>query len=148
MSSERKHEHGQSLVEFALVLPVLVIVLMGLFDFGRAVYAFNTVSNAAREGARVAIINQGPDTDGVLLAAKEAAYQATALGLDATDPSQIDVRFPDPNNVCGSHGVGCPVQVEVSYQFTPITPIIGSIVGPLGVSATTEMTIERTFPTP
>ena len=51
-------ERGQALVEFALVLPILILLLVGIFDFGRAVYAFNTVNNAAREGVRLAIVDQ------------------------------------------------------------------------------------------
>ena len=43
---------GQSLVEFALILPVLILMLIGTFDLGRVVWANDTVSNAAREAAR------------------------------------------------------------------------------------------------
>lgn len=53
----RRSERGQSLVETALVLPILLIILMGIFDFGRAIYAYNAVSNSAREAARLAIVN-------------------------------------------------------------------------------------------
>ena len=52
------------MVEFALVLPVLILLLVGIFDFGRAVYAFNTVNNAAREGVRLAIVDQNCDAIG------------------------------------------------------------------------------------
>ena len=55
--------HGQSLVEFALVLPVFILVLVSLFDLGRAVFVYNTLTNAAREGARLAIVNQDVPTD-------------------------------------------------------------------------------------
>ena len=51
-------ERGQGLVEFALVFPVFILLLLGIFDLGRAVYAYNTIGDAAREGARVAIVNQ------------------------------------------------------------------------------------------
>jgi len=49
---------GQSLVEFALILPILLILLMGILDFGRAIAAYNSVSNAARSAARVAVVDQ------------------------------------------------------------------------------------------
>ena len=51
-------ERGQGLVEFALVFPVFILLLFGILDLGRAVYAYNTIGDAAREGARVAIVNQ------------------------------------------------------------------------------------------
>lgn len=135
---------GQSLVEFALILPVLLLIIMGVFDFGRAVYAFNTVSNAAREGARLLIVNQGT-SGGVYLAATEAANQATALGLDPSDPAEVRVTFPDPGN-CPTISVGCPAEVRVQYRFDAITPIIGRFIGPITVGSTTQLLIERTNP--
>src|SRR4029077_3264030 len=49
---------GQALVEFALVIPIFLLLLIAIFDMGRAVFAYNTLTNAAREGARIAIVNQ------------------------------------------------------------------------------------------
>ena len=54
----RRSQRGQGLVEFALVFPVFILLLFGILDLGRAVYAYNTIGDAAREGARVAIVNQ------------------------------------------------------------------------------------------
>lgn len=139
----RCQERGQSLVEMALLLPLLILILMALFDFGRAIYAFNTVSNAARDGARLAIVDQRT-SGSTYLAAIEAANQATGLGLDATDPSEVLVTFPNPLSNCSNPGIGCPVSVTVTYEFSPITPVISSIVGPFEVSSTTELPIENT----
>jgi len=139
----RPSERGQSLVEIALLLPLLILVLMALFDFGRAIYAFNTVSNAARDGARLAIVDQRT-WGSTYLAAIEAANQATGLGLDATDTGDVLVQFPDPLSNCSDPGIGCPVRVTVTYEFSPITPVIGSIFGPFEVSSTTELPIENT----
>ena len=139
----RELERGQSLVEMALLMPILVLILMALFDFGRAIYAYNTVSNAARDGVRLAIVDQRT-SGSTYLAAIEAANQATGLGLDPTDASEVLVQFPNPLSNCSSPGIGCPVSVKVSYQFSPITPIISSIIGPFEVSSTTELPIENT----
>jgi Flp pilus assembly protein TadG len=46
-------QRGQSLVEFALILPVIVMIVFGLFDLGRGVFAFNTVAQAARQATRM-----------------------------------------------------------------------------------------------
>src|SRR3954468_656604 len=56
--SPRRRGRGQALVEFALVIPLFLLILMAVFDFGRAVFAYNSVTNAAREGTRFAIVNQ------------------------------------------------------------------------------------------
>lgn len=148
MDSRAMQRRGQSLVEFALILPVLILIFMGIVDFGRAIYAYNSVSNAAREGARTGIVNQGTGAGGAYLAAIEAANQATALGLDPTDPTQVLVTFPDPDpsHNCSVISVGCPISVRVQYQFTAITPIIGRIIGPITVGSTTQLPVERVQP--
>jgi hypothetical protein len=55
----RSSARGQTLVEFGLLLPVLLMMLMGVFDLGRVVFANDMVSNAAREAARFAIVHGG-----------------------------------------------------------------------------------------
>ena len=57
----RGDARGQSLVEFSLVFPIIVLLIVGFVEIGRAVYAFNTIANAARQGARVAAVNQLAD---------------------------------------------------------------------------------------
>lgn len=147
-TARHRGERGQAIVETALVLPILMLILLGLFDFGRAVYAFNTISNAARDGARIAIVDQRSDPDGVSLAAIEAANQATALGLDPADPNQIRVRYlkPDLSDACPAawpSWQGCVAEIRVQYQWRAITPIVGAILGPITLSSTTQMSIER-----
>lgn len=139
---------GQALVEFALVIPLVLLLFMGIVDFGRAIYAYNTISNAARDGARKAIVDQ---TAGV--AAREAADQATALGLSPTDVSQVRVRYLLGNlsGDCvavgtGGYPTGCVAEVRVQYLYRAVTPIIGNVVGPIQLSTTTQMPIERTKP--
>ena len=75
---------GQALVEFALVIPIFLVLLVALFDLGRAVFAYNTLTNAAREGARIAIVNQYEPS--IIARAK----QQTAI-VELNDPSvQVD----------------------------------------------------------
>jgi Flp pilus assembly protein TadG len=54
----RGGSRGQSLVEFAIVIPVFLFLVVALFDVGRYVVAQNALANAAREGARLAVVNQ------------------------------------------------------------------------------------------
>lgn len=138
---------GQSLVEFALVLPVLLLLFMGILDFGRAVFAYNSLSNAAREGARVAIVDQTVVV-GVPVGATEAANQATGLGLDASDVNDVQVSYllPDLSGACTSRALGCVAEVTVNYEYNAITPIIGNFIGPIDLSATTRLPIEFTRP--
>ena len=131
---------GQSLVEFALILPIFVLLLVGIFDLGRAVYATSTLNNAAREAGRLAIVDQ---TIGHIQA--EAIKQSVGLGLGTADVS-IDFRDPStPNtpNSCGSPiTIGCIADVKVSYAYGPATPIIDRLVGPLHLNGETKFSVE------
>ena len=134
---------GQSLVEFALVLPVFILVLVGLFDVGRAVYAFNTISNASREAVRVAIVNQ---TTG---RRRGRGPQASRITGRLGRGRHHRVRRPQRHrHLRRGIGVGCLASVTVEYYYTAATPVIGQIIGPFTMSATTEMPVERTCPDP
>ncbi len=127
------------------MLPILLLLFMGIFDLGRAIYAYNTISNAAREGARVAIVDQRT-TGGIPAGATEAADQATSLGLDPTTDVDVAYLLPDLSGSCPSRSLGCVAEVTTRYRFAAITPIIGSLVGPIDMSATTQLPIEFTRP--
>jgi Flp pilus assembly protein TadG len=132
---------GQSLAEFALVFPVLILLLIAIFDAGRLVFAYNDITNAARSGVRVAIVNQGGTS-----AAAATIAQATSLNLQ---PSDVTVSYLT-NDLSGActlpYKVGCLARIRVDYQWRAITPVIGSILGPITVSTETTMPIERVFP--
>jgi Flp pilus assembly protein TadG len=163
----RRGEHGQALVEFALILPVFILMLVGLFDLGRAVYAFNTISNASREAVRVAIVDQD-----CTFIVNQAVQRSVSLGVKAADVS-VYVWDPSAANAgdfsaasaalhrapCGSSSgtaecpqsatsaqilLGCVIEVTVRYHYTAATPIIGNLVGTINMSATTREPIERT----
>ena len=143
---------GQALVEFALVLPIMILMFMGVFDLGRFIFADNEISNAAREGVRTGIVNQyAPDIR------NRAAAQAVALGVATTPPSACDannvpadptgvcVKFVDQGtltNTCNPITVGCVAVVTVKYTYSALTPIIGGLVGPRPVVSTSKQPIE------
>jgi len=142
--SKERGAAGQSLVEFALVFPVLIIMLIAIFDFGRLVFAYNAITNAAREGARVGIINQTESS-----IQDEVINQGTSLGLVAGDVVVTYVESDAPTQPCPDDppkSLECLVVVTVAYDWQAITPVIGSIVGPITVTAISEMPIERVFP--
>ena len=150
LRSPREPSRGQSLVEFALVLPLFVLLLFGILDFGRAVLAYNSISNAAREGARTAIVNQRvSDIQG------RAVDQATGVQLASTDVRIAFRESSNPNNVsnvCQQSGtpaprVGCVAVVTVRTVYQAATPVIGGLVGTICMQSTTMMPIEA-VPTP
>jgi Flp pilus assembly protein TadG len=130
---------GQSLVEFALIIPILLLLLMGVFDLGRAVAAYNSVSNAARTAARVAVVDQNPD-----IVTQAAIDEAFGLNLTADDVEfDANVNSDDPCLL-----QVCQVEVAVSYDYVAATPIIGNIVGPITVRSETRLPIEREYESP
>lgn len=126
---------GQALVEFALAIPIVLLLMLGILDLGRAVYAYNTVSNAARSAARVAIVDQTQ-------ANVEAAAIEEAVGLD---PVVVDpISYPYGGADCPD--LDCVVRVTVTHQWSAATPLIGNIVGPIAITSTSELPIERKQP--
>jgi len=79
----RDGQRSQALIEFALVSPVLLLLLFGVIDIGRAIFYYDTLNHAAREGARVAAraSNQLPTNTDVL-----SAVSAQMLGVPVTQP--------------------------------------------------------------
>jgi Flp pilus assembly protein TadG len=137
----RRPARGQGLVEFALVLPLILLLIMGFVDFGRAIYAYNAVSNAAREGSRAAIVNQfAADVE------QRASSQATALGIPASCAGAgqpgvcVSYAPPDATVVCPA--IACVATVTVTYRFAPLTPIISTVWPLITVSSTSKVPVE------
>jgi len=142
-SAEHPHR-GQALVELALIIPVFLLIVMGVFDFGRAIVAYNQVSNAARAATRTGIVNQDQDASyapAIYRFQVIAARQATTLVIDPT----ADVTSSWMGTSCPAVG-DCSLRVTVRYQFRALTPIIGLIVGPITLSGTSELPLERNCP--
>ena len=103
---------GQALIEFALILPLFLLLLFGMIDFGRAYSASVTLTNAAREGARYGVI-QPTNTSGIISRVQTTAgpYNDSNLGVT-----------PSCSPSCSS---GNDVIVLTNYQFSFITPLAG-----------------------
>lgn len=113
----RDSEAGQSLVEFAMILPVFVLLLMAMVDFGRGFYTWLEVTNAAREGARAGAVQ----LDSASIDAKIYASLCKTYPSDcALDPSS-SVMHITKTNVQGARGQ--EVTINISYDFHYATPI-------------------------
>ncbi len=148
MVQSRSDRRGQTLVEVALVLPLLVLLIAGIFDFGRAIYGYNTVLNASREAARVAIVHQT-----ALGVKQKAVDHAVGLGLQTSDVS-LDYRTRTSPNTAGSCNaklgtpeiVGCVAVVSVQYDYEASVPMISALVGPITVTGETRFPVEHNAP--
>ena len=159
----RRRSNGQALVEFAFVFPIITLLAFGFLDIGRAVFQWNTLTSAARQAARVAVVNQiDPSSAPWNCLANKPVESATspnwtfrgcaiaagqAIGVKSAD---ISVSYSAPPGVtlqCNTvRSVGCLVTITIVSQYVPITPVAGTLIGPMTMTATSQMPIERTFP--
>lgn len=106
LSSVHRSEHGAAAVEFALVFLILILLVYGIFEFGRAYNSQLTIQHAVREGVRVYAINKDST------AAKDATEQATAGLLDLT---RLTINI-HPDCEAGTAD-GDPTSVSATYDF-------------------------------
>lgn len=130
---DTRKSRGQSVVEFAMTLPVFLLLVVGIFDLGLGVASYSLLTNVAREGARTGIIPATSDAD--ILAAVNS--QTLFLGnipsgsITITPSTQADRRS------------GGNITVSVDYQYHPVTPLLSNVVGStITMSASSTMLIE------
>ena len=155
-NGRRSRSRGQSLVEFALVLPIFLMLIMGVIDAGRLVYMNSTLSNAAREGARLgsveasfkgmttaqyAACNQSagpvcPTNDAGLLAdiRARANLMNAPFGPVANAYMRCTAAGSAPpavgtNTSCSPNLTTNQISVRVTQSWSALTPIIGQILG-------------------
>lgn len=122
----RRGEDGQTLVEFALMMPLFALLLLALLDFGRVIYAENTVSEAAREATRVGAVAPSASTTKYATIRDAAISKAVGLGLTSTD-----IRGATCSNCFYPDGAiaGGRVVVVITKQIPLLTPVISQVLG-------------------
>ncbi len=109
-----ERDAGQSLAEFAILLPVLMGVVIGIFEFGRAWNVDQVLTNAAREGGRLAVVETSSESD--VMNAVEAALTNAAL-----DPSLATITIDGMDD---GYGTQATVAVVYPYEFVFLGPIM------------------------
>lgn len=148
-----KGEGAQSLAEFALTLPLLLILVFGIIDFGLGLRAYISLSSGVREGARYAAVGNPAGTftsggsgecDGSTQTTVVGKVCSNMKGLDLDDVQDVSVTYPN-GKIPGNSVV---VSADYNYQYiTPIKGIVnvlsgGSLGGSIPLSATTDMRLE------
>lgn len=146
LRARHRHGLGQSLVEFALVLPLMLVFLAGALDLGRVFYATITLNNAAREGALQAA--QTPEKYQSGAACDPATNLVTCRVMLESKGSMVTIAPADIDMSCSMSG--CPKQagstatVGVRGQFQLLTPLLSGVFGgqtlQLAASATAQIT--------
>ena len=143
----RQRRAGQSLVEFALVLPIFLLLLFGLIDIGRYVYTANALNQAAREGARYGSVAGG--TTGCS-GGRESCVRQQTLGRLAGVPGAT-VTVACQRSTAGSWSSPAAsscrtndlLAVTVDADFQVLTPVIGQLVGPRHLTGYAQVTVNQ-----
>ena len=147
----RRRERGASMPETAIVMAVLLALLFGVIDFGRAMYTYAFVAQLARQGARWAIVRGSQCTalDHCNAASSDVQTYVQSLNEGATVASKLQVTASWSNAGCpaGSSGnaPGCVVSVNVKYPFSfmlPYLPKTGQF-AQIVMSSTSQMVISQ-----
>lgn len=132
-----KRQEGQSLVEFALILPVFLILLFGVVEFGLLLYNQHVITNASREGARYGIVVRAP---------RRTVEEITAVVDAYCGDHMVTFGTGTPTTVVTSTGqaFGDDLTVEVTfhYDFLVLPSFIASFMGGTDLRAHTTMKME------
>jgi Flp pilus assembly protein TadG len=127
----RGGEEGQALVEFALVLPILLFLLLGIVDFARAWNVYEVLTDAGREATRLAVVEIGATDQQVRQVAKDAAGRTGILLTDQDITIDAGAARGDPTTVTIDYGY------ELKW--------VGWMMGLLGAERTLNFTVASTM---
>jgi Flp pilus assembly protein TadG len=130
-----KNERGSSLIEVALTLPLLLLIMAGIFEFGRAYQTQQVLTNAAREGARVAVL---PNQPSGAAESRVSAYLSNGQ-LPNAGSATITVT-PTTIAIGGTTTPGSRVTVSYPFSFMVLQPLARLVVSGSNVGSALTMT--------
>jgi Flp pilus assembly protein TadG len=137
----RTRERGSAMVETAITIPILLVLIVGIFEVGRAYETWQVLTNAAREGARMAITPSGNASDTTALIRQ---YMADGQ-LTSSATAAVVVNKGASINVNGTPVSASAITVDYPFQFIMLQPVVrlvspGATVGaPITMRATAIM---------
>ena len=129
-------QRGQALIETALTLPIVLVISVSIFEFGRALQVWQLLTNAAREGARVAVL---PGADQAAVKQRVLDYMA-AGGLQNRAANQINVVSNAQIIMSGNPVSASQITISYPFNFMLLNPIMQLIVRGSRVGAPITMT--------
>jgi Flp pilus assembly protein TadG len=135
-SACRRGERGQALAEFALILPLLLLLIAGIIEFGRAWNIKQAVTDAAREGARYAVVADGDMTLDIV---EEKIKDR--LELSNIEPDSVTVDITGPFHAAGE----MTVSVSTRYRMAFIGALMHWLGGPHHVTINTHATMRNEY---
>jgi Flp pilus assembly protein TadG len=146
LSCRRKSEQGNTIVEFALISVMFIMLLLGVIEMGRMILVYTTIAHAAKYGERYAIVHGffrtgATDTTATVTDIQTQVQNFSGIAPLITSNVNVAVNYPtyvlDKKTYCGTNAVGCPVQVKVTYPFAPLLGYFNSMLS-VNLSSTSE----------
>lgn len=116
----RGNDRGAALIEAAVTIPLLLVLVVGVFEFGRAFQTWQVLTNAAREGGRMAVV---PDADATAVQTRVRTYLSDGY-LPNAATATIDVNRNATLTVSGAAVSASQVSVDYPFQFMVFQPVI------------------------
>jgi Flp pilus assembly protein TadG len=134
----RRHTRGTAMVEFIIILPILLGLLFAILEFGLAFVRWQTISNAAREGARLAVVAPNGCSAGAVGAQVQNVVNtyAAAANIDTSEVTTIS------SNLCAGTGELVTVRVEHDFDFPVLSALMPSISDAVTLVGTSVMRTE------
>lgn len=142
-----RSERGQALLETTLTLPIILLVSVGIFEFGRAYQTWQILTNAAREGARVSVL---PSADEAGVEARVRQYMQVGQ-LPGSDTATVSVNRSAVIPMGAATVSGSMVTVSYPFEFMVLNPVARLVVGgsevgaPITMTASAQMRNESPF---
>jgi Flp pilus assembly protein TadG len=134
--SSNRNSAGQTLVEFAMVASVFLLLLFGIIQMAYAVYNYNTVCSAAREAVRYAIVHSPTSATPATIAQIQQIAINNAISLNTSQLS-VNVSWPADGNLPSQQDA----QVQVSYQYQLKIPFSSPVT--LTLASTSQMLVSQ-----
>jgi Flp pilus assembly protein TadG len=144
--SQKRPRQGQATVEFALILPIFLLILAGAIEFGRIFWSYGLLLQAAQEGARQGAVLGSATSDTTIAT---AAQQTAAKGGLTLSTSNVVISatcsYTSTTSIAAANRTrGNLLTVQVSYHFTPLIPFLP--MASLNLSPSSSMEIEQGAP--
>jgi len=137
----RRDQRGAALLEMAFTLPVLLLISVGIFEFGRAFEVWQVLTNAAREGARVAVL---PGISDAMVTARVQQY-ANAGVLDAGVTPTVTIQRASTISYGSGTASGSKVTVTYPFRFIALQSVVRLVVNGSTVGAPFTMAASATM---
>ncbi len=131
----RRDESGQALVEFALVIPIFLLLLLGVVEFARAWNIYEVLTDAGREGARTAVIDNPSISQADVVSVIQAAGNRAGITIDASDIQITGFR--------SGRGNSTTVRIEYEHQLRWVGAILGLLAGDRTLTMVSEFAMRN-----